>query len=127
MKKVTIEWKHLDMDGRTCDRCAETGAGIVGMVQLLADECRPQGMEIVFRETRLSENEIPLSNLILINGTPLEEILPQANASQNNCCSCGDLLGRETLCRTLVHQGQVYEAVPPQLIREAVCRVAGCC
>lgn len=127
MKKVVIEWKHLDKDGRTCERCTQTGAGIVEMAQILADECGPRGVEIVFRETLLTENEIPLSNLILINGTPLEKILPQARSAENNCCSCGDLLGRETLCRTIVHQGQEYETVPPQLIREAVCTVAGCC
>jgi tartrate dehydratase beta subunit/fumarate hydratase class I family protein len=25
MKRLEIEWRHLDKEGRTCDRCADTG------------------------------------------------------------------------------------------------------
>ena len=29
MDKLIIEWKHLDLDGETCERCSDTGENIV--------------------------------------------------------------------------------------------------
>ena len=54
MQTVTVEWRHLDKDGVTCDRCAETGSGIMELVQQMDVECRPSGVRIQFTETRLS-------------------------------------------------------------------------
>lgn len=127
MKTVVVEWKHLDQAGQTCDRCAETGAGVVETVQALAAECRQRGVELVFRETLLSPAEIAQSNLILIDGVAIEDILPGANASESCCCSCGELTGKDEVCRTIIRFGAEHEAVPPQMVREAICRVAGCC
>lgn len=127
MQTVTVEWRHLDKDGETCDRCAETGSGIKELVQQLDAECSPRGVRIQFIETRLSASEIGQSNLILINGVALEEILPRTEVSASPCCSCGELIGKETSCRTIVRFGQVHEAIPQDLIREAICAVAQCC
>jgi hypothetical protein len=127
MKTVTIEWKHLDQEGETCERCATTGKGIVELVRQLQAECAPKGVEIRFAETTLTAAEIGQSNLILINGAPLEMLLPQACAASSPCCSCGELTGKEESCRTIVWQGETHEAIPPALIRQAICRVAGCC
>ncbi|MHB8149825.1 MAG: DUF2703 domain-containing protein [Desulfobulbia bacterium] len=127
MATITVEWRHLDKEGKTCDRCAETGQGIAETVQRLREECRGKGVEILFTETKLSGAEISQSNLILINGKPLESVLPMATASESCCCSCGDLTGKEESCRTIIRYGQVHEAVPQEFIREAICRVAGCC
>ena len=127
MKTITVEWHHLDKEGKTCDRCAETGQGIAEMVQRLQVECRDKGVEILFTEIKLSETEIGQSNLILINGRPIEAILPLTTASESSCCSCGELTGREESCRTIIRHGQVHEAIPREFIREAICRVAGCC
>ncbi|MDH3392569.1 MAG: DUF2703 domain-containing protein [Desulfobulbaceae bacterium] len=127
MKKIVVEWMHLDKDGQTCDRCAETGVGVVETVQALAAECREKGVEIVFRETRLAPEQIDQSNLILVDGVPIEDLLPDAVASASCCCSCGDLTGKDESCRTIVRFGVVHEAIPPEMIREAICRVAGCC
>lgn len=127
MKTVMVEWLHLDKEGKTCERCAQTGQGIAELIQQLREECRPKGVEILFTETKITEAAIEQSNLILINGAPLEAILPQATASESRCCSCGELTGKEESCRTIVRLGQVYEAIPRDLIREAVCTVAHCC
>ena len=127
MKTVTVEWRHLDKEGRTCDRCAETGREIIPLIRGLQEECRPKGVEIIFTETRLNETEIEQSNLILINGMPLEFLLPRATAAQSSCCSCGELTGKAESCRTIVRHGQVFEAIPDEFIREAICRVAQCC
>ncbi|HSR36072.1 MAG TPA: DUF2703 domain-containing protein [Desulfurivibrionaceae bacterium] len=127
MKHVTVEWRHLDQEGRTCERCAATGEGIVALLRDLQAECRPKGVEIIFTETKLTAAEIGESNLVLINGTPLESLLPMATAAESPCCSCSDLIGSKTCCRTLVWQGETHEAIPPELIRQAICRVAECC
>ena len=128
MKRLEIEWRHLDIDGNTCDRCSETGKALKVAVERLAEECRPGGFEIVFRETALTENEIPESNIILINGTPIEDILPQGRVSESACRSCCECIGEDDIfCRTVEYNGRTYEAIPVSLIREAVCEVAGCC
>ncbi|MDP2758145.1 MAG: DUF2703 domain-containing protein [Desulfurivibrionaceae bacterium] len=127
MKTVMVEWRHLDKEGKTCDRCAETGQGVAELVQRLQVECRKKGVEILFREIKLTEANIEQSNLILINGRPIEDILPRTTASESSCCSCGELTGREESCRTIIRHGQVHEAIPQEFIREAICRVAGCC
>ncbi|HIJ90443.1 MAG: DUF2703 domain-containing protein [Desulfobulbaceae bacterium] len=127
MKKVVVEWRHLDKEGKTCDRCAETGMGIATLVHALQEECRAKGVEIIFTETKVSEAEIKQSNLILINGAPLETLLPQTTASESCCCSCGELTGKEESCRTIIRHGRVYETIPSEFIREAICKVAQCC
>ena len=127
MKTVTVEWRHLDIGGKTCDRCGETGQGIAELVQRLQEECRPKGVEILFTETKVTEAEIGQSNLVLINGVPLETLLPLTTAAESSCCSCGELTGKEESCRTIVRHGQVYEAIPREFIREAICKVAQCC
>ena len=127
MQTVTVEWKHLDQAGKTCEHCAITGEGTGELVRRRRAECAPEGVEIVFTETKLTAAEIGQSNLILINNTPLETLLPQAHAAASPCCSCGELTGKEESCRTIVWQGETHEAIPPALIRQAICRVAECC
>lgn len=124
---IVVEWKHLDKDGTTCDRCAVTGNEIRRTLAVLQKECGPKGVEIVLKETLLSANNIGDSNLILINGKPLAELLPNAVSAENSCCSCSDLIGKETCCRTIVRFGVTHEAVPAHFIREAICGVARCC
>ncbi|MDR9500735.1 MAG: DUF2703 domain-containing protein [Desulfurivibrionaceae bacterium] len=127
MERCIIEWRHLDVEGETCDRCAETGQAIVELVHRLQEECRAKGVEILFRETRVAAPEIGQSNLILVNGVPLESLLPGSRASESSCCSCSELTGQEECCRTIIRDDRVYEAIPKEWIREAICRVARCC
>jgi hypothetical protein len=127
MKTITIEWLHLEVGGATCERCGDTGAELGRAVEQLRAECAPRGVQIQFRETLLDPQQIDQSNAILINGVPLEQILPQAEASTSCCPSCSDLTGQAEQCRTLVHLGRTHEAIPQDLVRQAVCKVAGCC
>lgn len=127
MQTITIEWLHLDVAGATCERCGDTGRELAQLVENLRNECAPRGVDIVFHETLLSAEQISSSNSILINGVPLETILPQTLASTSCCTSCGDLTGRPEECRTIVHLGQEYETIPQELIRQAVCKIGGCC
>lgn len=123
MRRLEIEWKHLDKDGQTCERCGDTGEALRRVVQELNGELQAKGWQVALKQTLLTETEIPESNEILLNGVLLEEILPQASKSENRCCSCEELLGAPTLCRTVEYQGTTYEAIPSELIREAAYRV----
>ena len=127
MKTLTIEWKHLDMDGATCVRCRDTGKTLAEVVGELKLDCKEAGVQVVFRETLLGTNKIRESNQILFNGVPLEDLLPDAIAGENVCQSCCDLLGQETSCRTIEREGKTYEAILESPIRMAACRAAGCC
>lgn len=127
MQELEIEWKHLDVGGKTCDRCAGTGDEIREFVNRLHEECATQDVRITLKEVKLTDKEIPESNRIFINGIPLEEIIPGTTVSQNECSSCSDLLGSSTCCRTIIHSGIEYETIPKKLIREAVCKIAQCC
>jgi len=127
MKDLEIEWKHLDIDGKTCDRCAGTGDEIHQFINRLHEKCAIQDVQITLKEINLTEKEIEESNRIFINGIPLEDILPETKVSQNICPSCSDLLGSSTCCRTIIHTGKAYETIPQRLIREAVCKIAQCC
>ena len=128
MKQLDIEWRHLDQAGNTCIRCSDTGVALKKVVASLTTECAPCGWEVTFKETRLKEDQIAQSNIILINGTPIEEILPNSKVSENHCVSCCDFIGGESVyCRTIEYEDKTYEAIPARLVHQAVCSVAQCC
>ena len=119
MAHLQIEWRHLNERASTCSRCAATGQAIDQVIDGLRDELAPQGVEIIFTETPLTGEQITDSNLLLFNGTPLDELMTGALAQQNYCGSCSQLTQVETYCRTVEHDGQVYEEIPEALIRQA--------
>lgn len=128
MKKLEIEWKHIEAEGDTCIRCADTGEALDVVVEQLANECRESGWEITFQETIIDIGNISDSNLILLNGHPIESILPGAKSSESHCESCCEFTGDQlTCCRTLDIGGISYEGIPSNIIREAVCEFADCC
>jgi len=131
MKSLHIEWQHLEKDGKTCQRCAETGTTLAHVIKELTEELEPKGISVQLTETRLSKDEISESNRLFFNGTALEDVLPDVTVSKSPCssctdlCGCGDLCGTDVNCRTIVSEGTVYEAVPAALIRKAALKVAG--
>jgi hypothetical protein len=126
MKTLTIEWKHLDRDGTTCDRCADTGRTLRKAVRELNRNCRRCSVRFRLKETRLTGKRIVESNAIHIGGRPLESLLRGVKARETACGSCSELLGKPTSCRALRKGGRDLEAVPSKWIRQAACRAAGC-
>lgn len=119
MKKLEIEWRHLDKDGKTCDRCSDTGDSVRSAHQTLIKELQPRGWQVTLKETLLTDEQIPESNNILLNGIPLEKLIPNVHRSENCCASCGDLLGSPTVCRTVIHDGWTFEVIPLAMILDA--------
>ncbi len=124
MKTLKIEWKHLDVEGETCNRCYDTGENLNQEVKRLNRALQPQGIEVEWFETKLDDTQIPQSNTILFNGVPIEDIL-NIEVLQNYCDSCTTLLGNETYCRTIRYEGNEYEDIPAKAIRQAALKVLG--
>lgn len=124
MKKLIIEWKHLDVKGETCDRCYDTGENLAAEVKRLNRALKPKGIEVEYIETKLDDTQIPQSNVILFNGIPIESIL-NIKVAENYCESCTVLLESETYCRTIIFEGNEYEDIPAKAIRQAAYKVMG--
>lgn len=118
MNKLCIEWRHLDLDKGTCLRCSKTGKTLQQVISDLKKELKD--VNITFIEKKLSEKQIQQSNIILINGKPIEEVLLGAEVGKNYCQSCSCLTGNENYCRTIQYNGEVYEEIPEEIIRNAV-------
>lgn len=127
MQTIDIEWRHLDVGGETCERCGDTGSMLRELVGAMNRECMPKGTSINLRETRLGPERIAESNIVLIDGQPLEAVQPAISVGVSSCGSCGDLTGRDEVCRTIEVDGKVHEVPPPYLIRNHICRIADCC
>jgi len=125
MKTLDIEWKHLEKDGKTCDRCAETGATLRKVIDDLTGKLAARDIRVTFTETRLPERESPQSNNIFFNGMPLEDLLPGTQVIANHCVSCSDLCSRGTSCRAVRIGDITYEAIPEFMIRQAALQAVG--
>lgn len=122
MKKVLIEWHYFSKNGKTCDRCQGTKNNLDSAIKELRSELKPKGIGLDFIKKELPKNQISESNIILIDGIPIEKIIPNTNKGESECCSCGDLCGKPTDCRTVNQNGLVFEEIPTALIKEAVLR-----
>lgn len=47
MKALEIEWKYLDVEGKTCTRCSDIGGAFQEVIGKLTEECKPLGREIM--------------------------------------------------------------------------------
>ncbi|MBN2602917.1 MAG: DUF2703 domain-containing protein, partial [Candidatus Thermoplasmatota archaeon] len=112
MKTLSIEWRHLDLDKGTCLRCSKTGKTLQQVISELNKKLKGKNVRILFNETKLSEKQIQQSNMILIDGKPIETILSEAEVGENYCLSCSCLTGNETYCRTVTYKGETFEEIP---------------
>ena len=124
MKTHTVEWKHLDRNGRTCDRCHNTGDNLRAVVRKLNTSLRSRRLRFRVKETLLKPDRLTESNSIIVDGRPLEAILPATRVTSTECGSCGELLGQATDCRALNRNGTIHETLPEEVIHDALRRVA---
>lgn len=121
-KSLTIEWRHLDVAGSTCDRCAGTYGNILNAITELERSGELAGIEVGIIDTPLSKDRIGESNMVLINDVPIEQ-LTGAGVQYTECTSCGDLIGNTTCCRAVTSGGATEETLPVEMIRAAILRV----
>ena len=118
MKTLKIKWQRLVSDGRTCSRCGSTEGELEKAISTLKQSLIPLGIEVVLEKDELSVSEFkkdPLqSNQIWLNDRPLEDWIG-GKVGQSPCCDvCGP-----SECRTIGVGGEVYEAIPADLIIRA--------
>jgi hypothetical protein len=119
MRELNVEWLHFETDGVTCDRCAGTGTTLKTVIDQLTRDMADEGIKVTLTETLLPATAMDRSNLLLFNGTPLENLLEEVEASTNHCASCSCLTGQDTDCRTIVYEGQTYEEIPAEVLYKA--------
>lgn len=115
MKTLRIKWQRLVSEGQTCPRCGSTEEELEKGISTLKKSLAPLGIEVVLEKGLLTEAEFqkdPLqSNRVWFNDRPLEDWIG-GEVGQSPCCDvCGP-----SECRTLGVGGQVYEAIPADLI-----------
>lgn len=119
-KVLDIEWRHLDSDGQTCCRCSDTGAALKEALAETEAEWARQGITVRLKEVCLKAEQISESNLILVNGKPLETYLPVVQVVETDCPSCATLIGKASSCRALNIQGEMHEGLSKDLILKAL-------
>ena len=124
MKILKIEWKHIEVNGETCDRCYDTGENLANEIKRLKRRFEPQGIQIEMKETILEDAEYSQSNSLLFNDIPIENIL-DIEIADNYCDSCSDILGKDTYCRTVKFEGSEYDEIPAKAIRQAAYKILG--
>ena len=72
--RMLIEWRHLDLGG-TCGRCSDTGANLWAVITELGQEHLLDNVELELENTILPLERMDESNVVLINGVPIEQIL----------------------------------------------------
>jgi hypothetical protein len=116
---LTIEWRHLEIGGFTCNRCSDTGTHLGRAIARLRREGMLDGVDLNLEETVLSPDEIRRSNTLLINGVPIEDLL-DVRVTFTECSSCSDLTGESECCRAVSAGHQVFEEIPEEMIRAAI-------
>ena len=123
MKTLTIRWQRLvNEKGKTCERCAATEKEVRKALQGLETSLAPLGIAVTLEEEVLDSaacaEDISESNRIWIDNKPLEDWLG-ASVGKSNCASCCEELGTDVECRTVIHEGETFEAIPANLIIKA--------
>jgi len=119
---LTIEWRHLEIGGFTCNRCSDTGTHLGRAIARLRREGLLDEVDLNLEETVLSPEEIDQSNTVLVNGTPIEDILG-ASVTFTECSGCSDFTGESECCRAVSSGHQVFEALPEEMLRAAIVKV----
>jgi hypothetical protein len=100
MTTLNIEWRHLDVDGETCDRCYDTGENLYHEVKRLNRVLGSKNITVELIDTKLSTQDMEQSNSLLINEVQIENVI-NINVSTNYCQSCPTLVGKDSYCRTI--------------------------
>lgn len=119
---VTIEWRHLELGGITCDRCADTGTNLGRVIAKLRLEGFFDEVDLTLTETILPPERIDESNTVFVNGIPVEKIL-DADVTFTECSCCSTLIGEPACCRAVATDRDMYEALPEEMLRTAILKV----
>jgi hypothetical protein len=136
-QKLKIDFLYLDLS--TCDRCQATDKVLDDALDELRNEIKDV-KELVVSKIKITsdkeakEYDFVRSPTIRINGVDVEEILSGKLEIKDNYCKscesgsgrvCKETTGGGTQCRVVEYKGKTYEAVPKEMIKDAVRKVLG--
>jgi len=119
--RLIIEWRHLDQGEILCGRCTDTGTNLLNVIVQMGREHLLDGVEVEVKNTLLPPEKVHESNIVLINGIPLEKILDRDVTFAEQCCP--DFIGKPAPCRVVTTERDVFEAVPAEVLRRAILKV----
>jgi hypothetical protein len=120
--RVVIE--RLEIDAKTCDRCASTTEAAESAAREVASLLAEHGITLGLVEKTLAASGVADFNRVLVNERPVEEWLSGA-VSMTDCPSCGDLIGESTCCRSYEIDGGVSESLSVEQVARAILLAAG--
>jgi len=130
-KRLKIDFLYLDLS--TCERCQTTDKVLDDALDELKEELRDV-KELTVNKIKITNDKeakkynFVRSPTIKINGIDIEEILTgKLEIKDNFCESCSKITCCETdsKCRIFEYKGKKYEAVPKEMIKDAIRKVVG--
>ncbi|HNB03080.1 MAG TPA: DUF2703 domain-containing protein [Methanoregulaceae archaeon] len=121
--RLHIEWRHLDLGQSFCGHCSDTGINLWEVITTLGQEHLLDDVELELENTILPPEQFEESNVVLIDGTPVEKIVG-AEVTFPDCNGCQDLNGE--LChvqRAAPGRENVFKAIPKAMLRAAILKV----
>jgi hypothetical protein len=120
---LALKWERFAYaDREACERCLDTRTEIRTAFQRLSADMATVGLEVNLDEDIISKDKAAAdmcqSNRIWIEGKPLETWLG-AQVGESPCKGCCEEMGSDVACRTLIYEGETFEAVPADLIVKA--------
>jgi hypothetical protein len=122
-KTLALKWERFASgQSEACQRCQGTRVEIQKAFQRLQADLAPVGIDVTLDEGMLSKDEAAAdmcqSNRIWIEDKPLETWLG-GEVGKSRCEGCCEAMGSEVMCRTMIYEGETYEAIPANLIVKA--------
>ncbi len=121
---VVVQVEYLDVDGKTCERCANSIEAASAAVEAVGTELAARGITVELETRHLDRSEIADSNRVLVNGRPVEEWVGGTSVL-SECPSCSEMLDAVTCCRAVEVHGEAFESVPADAIVQATRIAAG--
>ncbi len=137
--ELLIDFLYVDIS--ECDRCQSSDETLDKALRELKEDIHGKGIStIAVNKTKITNDEqaekygLARSPTLRIDGKDIEEIFHEDYQVKDNYCpSCEDVTGPEcdevtgggNECRVFEYEGETYEAVPKNMIKDAVRTVVG--
>jgi hypothetical protein len=121
--RLHIEWRHLDLGQSFCGHCSDTGVNLWEVITTLGQEHLLDDVELELENTILPPEQYEESNVVLINGVPVENIVG-AEVTFAGYNGCQDLNGEPChVHRAAPGRENVFKAIPEEMLRAAILKV----
>jgi hypothetical protein len=117
-KELVIDWKHGRGALVTCIVCSDTGKSLQTLLQEIIPVLEHDGIHVRIVDTDLPGDET--QDTVLLNGTPLEELINKAGSGENYCRSTKCMMVQEEYPRISEADHAIREEAPEILFRKAM-------